>query len=152
MYLIARMTERARGQAILRTIRESPDPAGTDQLFLDTLPAVVAAALTPPDIARLREQLRQQPPPRGLLTRNDVAVSAAIGLLVVLSTFPIVIPFIVMQNLEAALRTSNAIAIAMLFATGWSLGQYSGRRGWGMALTMVVVGVVVVGLAMWLGG
>ena len=152
MHLIARMTERARDQAILRTIRESPDPTATDRLFLDKLPPAVVAALTPPDIARVREHLRRQSPSRALLTRNDVAVSAAIFLLVVLSTFPIVIPFIVMQNLERALRTSNAIAIAMLFGTGWSLGTYGGRRGWRMGLTMVVVGVGLVGLAMLLGG
>jgi VIT1/CCC1 family predicted Fe2+/Mn2+ transporter len=152
MHLIATMTERAREVAILRTIRESADTAVADQLLLDVLPPVVGAALSAPDVARLRERLNGQSLPRPLLTRADLTAAGAIFLLVFLSTFPIVIPFVIMDNLEVALRTSNAIAIAMLFATGWSLGRYSGRSGRVMGLTMVVVGVALVGLAFLLGG
>jgi VIT1/CCC1 family predicted Fe2+/Mn2+ transporter len=152
MHLIATMTERARSRAILGTIRESVDVGAADQLVIDLLPPVVAVALSPPDVARLRERLNGQSLPRTLLTSSDVTAAAAIFLLVFLSTFPIVIPFLVTDTLEVALRTSNAIAIAMLFATGWSLGTYSGRSGRVMGLIMVVVGVVLVGLAFLLGG
>jgi len=152
MHLIATMTERAREVAILRTIRESADTAVADQLVLDVLPPVLVPALCAPDVARLRERLNGQSLPRTFLTRTDVIKAAAIFLLVFLSTFPIVIPFLVTQNLEVALRTSNAIAIAMLFATGWSLGTYSGRSGRVMGLIMVVVGVALVGVAFLLGG
>ena len=40
-----------------------------------------------------------------------------------LSTFPVVIPFIFMSNVGPALRVSNAIAIVMLFLTGYAFGR-----------------------------
>ena len=49
-------------------------------------------------------------------------------LLVFLSTFPVVIPFLFMKNAGPALRVSNAIAIAMLFVTGYAFGRITGRR------------------------
>jgi integrase len=51
-----------------------------------------------------------------------------------------------------ALRISNAIAIGMLFMTGWVFGRITGRRPWVMGLAMVALGAVLVGLTMALGG
>ena len=44
-------------------------------------------------------------------------------LLVFLSTFPLVVPFIFIQDIGRALRASNGIAILMLFLGGFALGQ-----------------------------
>jgi VIT1/CCC1 family predicted Fe2+/Mn2+ transporter len=52
----------------------------------------------------------------------------------------------------AALRTSNVIALAMLFITGWSVGQYAGRPGWRTGLMMVLTGIMLVAITMALGG
>ena len=73
-------------------------------------------------------------------------------LLVFLSTFPVVIPFLFMKNALLALRVSNAIAIVMLFATGYAFGRITGRRPWMMGIAMVILGAVLVGLTMALGG
>ena len=56
------------------------------------------------------------------------------------------------RNVVTALRASNAIAIVMLFITGWSLGRYAGRPGWRAGLGMVAVGIALVALTMALGG
>jgi hypothetical protein len=40
------------------------------------------------------------------------------GLIMVLSTFPVVIPLIAMRRAAPALRVSNRIAIALLFVAG----------------------------------
>jgi VIT1/CCC1 family predicted Fe2+/Mn2+ transporter len=73
-------------------------------------------------------------------------------LLVFLSTFPIVIPFLVVEDTGVALRTSNAVALAMLFVAGWAVGNYAGRPGWRTGLAMVLLGVVLVGITIALGG
>ena len=77
---------------------------------------------------------------------------AAVFLLVFLSTFPVVIPFIFMKDAWVALRVSNLIAIAMLFLTGWAFGRITGRPPWIMGVSMVVLGAILVGLTMALGG
>jgi len=64
----------------------------------------------------------------------------------------VVIPFIVMRNAMPAMRVSNAIAVAMLFATGYTYGRLTGYRPVGMGISMVVLGTVLVGVTMALGG
>ena len=49
-------------------------------------------------------------------------------LLVFLSTFPVVIPFIFMKDIKLALRISNGIAIVLLFLVGYSFGRHIGRH------------------------
>ena len=73
--------------------------------------------------------------------------------LVVLSTFPVVIPFILMQNAVAALRLSNAIAIAMLFVARLCLRPVSldvAHGYWGLPWYFSVFSLV--GLTKTLGG
>ena len=73
-------------------------------------------------------------------------------LIVFVSTFPVVIPFIFMQNVGPALRVSNAIAIVMLFLTGYAFGRMTGRHPWLVGIAMVVLGSMLVGMTMALGG
>jgi VIT1/CCC1 family predicted Fe2+/Mn2+ transporter len=47
---------------------------------------------------------------------------------------------------------SNAVAIAMLFACGFSLARYGGFRPWITGFSMVLLGMVLVGIAIALGG
>ena len=65
-------------------------------------------------------------------------------LLVFLSTFPVVIPFIVFQDVHP-LRASNAVAIAMMFAAGHYLARHGGYRPLLTGASVVVLGVVLVG-------
>ena len=51
-----------------------------------------------------------------------------------------------------ALRVSNAIAIVMLFLTGYAFGRMTGRRPWLVGIAMVAVGSALVGMTMALGG
>ena len=78
--------------------------------------------------------------------------AAGVFLLVFLSTFPVVIPFIFMKDVKLALRVSNAIAIALLFLTGYSFGRHIGRHAVGTGIAMVVLGGALVALTIALGG
>jgi VIT1/CCC1 family predicted Fe2+/Mn2+ transporter len=73
-------------------------------------------------------------------------------LLVFLSTFSIVIPFLVFGNAHVAMRASNLVAIVMLFAAGYMLGRHGGYHPWRTGLSMVVLGVVLVAITIALGG
>jgi len=154
MYLLANFTARARGLATLRALREGHRSPATHGRVLEALPPLIAAVLTPIEVDSLCDRLNRLPEPAALvsLNRADLLGAAGVFLLVFLSTFPIVIPFVVVRDAPVALRASNAIAIAMMFATGWSLGRYSGRSGWGTGLGMVALGLLLVGITMALGG
>jgi predicted membrane protein (TIGR00267 family) len=68
------------------------------------------------------------------------------------STFPVVIPFIVMRDTMAAMRVSNAIGIGMLFVTGYACGRLTRPHPFRTGLAMVALGLVLVGITMALGG
>jgi VIT1/CCC1 family predicted Fe2+/Mn2+ transporter len=90
--------------------------------------------------------------PVPLLGREDFIGALGVFLMVVLATFPVVIPFAVMQNTELALRVSNGIALLTLFAAGWMLGRYAGGRGWLAGTVMAALGTVLVLVIVALGG
>jgi len=154
MYLMANLSARARGLATVRALRGGCRDDVGHVLLLDALPPVVASVLTPVEVETLRRRLAGMPEPSRLvpLNRADYRGATAVFLLVFLSTFPIVIPLLVIRNVAIALRASNAVAIVMMFAAGWSLGRYTGRSGWGAGLTMVALGLVLVGITVALGG
>jgi VIT1/CCC1 family predicted Fe2+/Mn2+ transporter len=71
---------------------------------------------------------------------------------VFLSTFPVALPFVFMDDAARALRTSNAIAVVMMLVAGAAYGRSVGRSPWIVGVAMVVLGVVLVSMTMALGG
>jgi hypothetical protein len=103
------------------------------------------------------ERVRARPDPLGDPTRPRLSLHDWLGAvvvftLVVLSTFPLVIPFILMSNPGRAIRASNLIAIVMLFGCGMQLGHYARWRPWRTGAAVAAVGVVLVALTVALGG
>ena len=137
----------------LRITGESPSKKRRVLDPVDALPPIVASNVDPDEFEGLRARLAKLPePPVAHLRRDDWLGAVAVFLLVFLSTFPVTIPFIVMRNAVPALRVSNAIAIALLFATGYAFGRLTGRAPAIVGIAMVVLGSVMVGLTIALGG
>jgi len=110
-------------------------------------------ALTERGAERLRvRQAETKDLPSPSLTRDDWRGALGVFLLVLLSTFPVVIPFLLVGNVLRAVRLSNLIAIVMLFVCGYALAKHGGLSPWRTGLSMVLLGVVLVGIAIALGG
>jgi VIT1/CCC1 family predicted Fe2+/Mn2+ transporter len=154
MYLMGCLADRARSLATLRAVRAANDPQKAKRLITEALPAVVASALGAPEFEGIRRHLERlpEPPTHPRLTKRDWAGAAAVFLLVVLATCPVVLPFAFMQNAMRAQRISNAIAICLLFLTGYAFGRCTGYHPRGMGVVMVAVGGVLVGITILLGG
>ncbi len=153
-YLMSRLAERGRALVMFRAVRRAADPDSAHRILADALPPAIASILDPADFERLRQRLQALPESRGQtrLERDDWKGAVGVFSLVFLTTFPVVIPFIVVNTVSVALRLSNAVAIVMLFLTGYAFGRLTGRRAWPRGLAMVVIGVVLVGLTIALGG
>jgi hypothetical protein len=89
---------------------------------------------------------------RPRLRAEDWRGALGVCLLVFLSTFPVALPFLVMDNAPRALRASNAVAVAMLFLVGAAYGRAIGRSPRIVGAGMVVLGAVLVALTIALGG
>jgi VIT1/CCC1 family predicted Fe2+/Mn2+ transporter len=154
LYLMGCLAERSRRLMTLRAVRGAETPERARALLADALPPDIASIVEPAELEGIRARLARlpDPPVRARMTKDDWTGAAAVFLLVFLSTFPVVIPFIVMRNAMPAMRVSNAIAVAMLFMTGYTYGRLTGYRPVGMGIVMVVLGMVLVGITMALGG
>jgi hypothetical protein len=153
MYLMARINETGRNILMVRTVRTaSPDAAY--RTIAEALPPLLASALTPEQLELMRQKLLllPEPPQRPQLDRRDGLGALAVFLLVFLSTFPVVIPFLFVGDPRSALRASNAVAIVMLFLCGYAFGRCAGLRPWLMGLLMIAIGIALVGIAVALGG
>ena len=154
LYLMGCLAEKGRGLLTFRAVRKATDPKEAQRLIADALPPVVASILQPAELETMSQRLKElpEPPEHARLRREDWLGAVGVFLLVFLSTFPVVIPFIFMHNAGPALRVSNAIAIVMLFLTGYAFGRMTGRHPWLVGISMVVLGLILVGLTMALGG
>ena len=154
LYLMGCLAEKGRSLMTFRAVRKATDPQQAQRLIADALPPVVASILQPAELEAMHQRLKQlpEPPDRARLSKDDWLGAVGVFLLVFLSTFPVVIPFMFMQNAGPALRVSNGIAIVMLFLTGYAFGRMTGRHPWLMGISMVVLGAVLVGMTMALGG
>jgi len=154
LYLMGCLAERSRRLMTVRAVRTADTPERARGLLADALPPEIAAIVEPDELEGIRARLVRlpEPPARAHMTKEDWRGAAGVFLLVFLSTFPVVIPFIVMRNAVPALRVSNAIAVAMLFMAGYTYGRLTGYRPVGMGIAMVLLGAVLVGLTMALGG
>jgi hypothetical protein len=102
------------------------------------------------DIARV---VARSAPPKNRITREDLWGALASFWLVVLSTIPAAIPFLVFRDQPRfALRVSNGLLIALIFIVGHRWARYTGGSGWRAGFALALVGCALVAIAVALGG
>jgi VIT1/CCC1 family predicted Fe2+/Mn2+ transporter len=153
MYLIRTRVERMRNFALAAQVAGADVERARD-VIAATLPEHVAAIAGPDEIEGMRRRLVERPPPRKpALTGRDFLAAVAIFLTVVIATFPVVIPFLLSDNLARAMNASRVITLAMLFVTGYTLGRYAGEpRPFFVGAFAAAFGAVLILAVIALGG
>jgi VIT1/CCC1 family predicted Fe2+/Mn2+ transporter len=91
-------------------------------------------------------------PKRQHVKKDDVLGGAASFLISFMVVLPTMVPFVLSLKLDLAIRLSNIIAVAMLFIVGYVSGGREGMNRIRWALTITVLGVVIVAVTILLGG
>ena len=91
-------------------------------------------------------------PDRPALGRDDALAAVAIFFIVVAATFPVVIPFAVIADVDTAKNVSRILALAMLFVGGLGLGRYAGYGSLRTGFVMAGLGAALVVAIIALGG
>jgi VIT1/CCC1 family predicted Fe2+/Mn2+ transporter len=153
MYLVRAATERSRNRVLLKRI-VGMDVDTAHRLIMKALPDHVAAITGPDEIEGMRRcLLGLRPEARAILRPRDYLEAVGIFLLVVIATFPVVAPFLIMSNAALALRASHAITLAMLMLAGFALGRHAGyAKPLRTGVLMAVFGAVLIGAVKALGG
>jgi hypothetical protein len=154
LYLMGSLAERGRNLKTYFAVRQAANPAQAHGLIAQALPPVLASVLEPRELEDVRKRLVGLPEPSGRarLTGSDWRGAFGVFWLVFLSTFPVSVPFIVMNDAMRALRASNAVAVVMLFAMGLAYARLVGAPAIVFGVSMVALGSVLVALTIALGG
>jgi VIT1/CCC1 family predicted Fe2+/Mn2+ transporter len=153
MYLVRTVTERSRNRTLARELASLAPAAGQQRLGRE-LPEHVAAITGPNELDAMRQHLLALPlDDRPILARDDWMAALGIFLLVVLATFPVVLPFMVIADAKSAMTASQAVTVVMLFFTGLMLGRHGGHpRPLVTGIAAALLGVIVIAAVKALGG
>jgi hypothetical protein len=154
MYLVRTVTERGRFFTLAREVRAAPDTEFGRRVIERSLSRVAAGLLASAEVEAVRRRIvaLSTLPARPTLKWDDVLGALGIFLIVVASTFPVVMPFLLMSDVGTAKNVSRAIALAMLFFGGLALGRFAGYGSWKVGFMMAGLGTALVVAINALGG
>jgi hypothetical protein len=161
IYMLTCVAERGEAQRMLKAVKEAPDEttaiAAVADQFDSTLEPVMGEAERQEVYCDVLHHLRDnESKPEGAkpegVKREDVYGAIATVMMAVVATLPVVIPFLFIRDPFAALRASNLIAIAMLFIAGYRWAKHAGGKPLKIGLLLAGIGVVMVLVAIPLGG
>ena len=147
-------SQRARFYRALRSARTEAEALATvqEEFGLEDEPL----AIVPEDRARLYEAIltlsARAAPARARLLRRDLSAALTVFLLVSATALPGVIPFLLIEDSDLALRLSNTVLILLLFIGGYRWGHYTDAPPWRVGLVVMFLGVSMVLVAVALGG
>jgi len=153
MYLVNAQVERNHRHKVLAELQATADRPEFPARIAHLLPDRLAAALTDDTIDRMRVAARAPHPPlpRGW-PAAELLAALLICILVFVSTLPLVVPLLLIDEPRVALPVSHGVGVAMLFFLGWRLGGWTGRPPAMSGTLMAAIGVVLAGICVALGG
>src|SRR5687768_5178661 len=154
MYLMSSLSDQAADSRTMRAIRTAATPGEASLAIARVLPPLVASVIAPAELQRITGELARAPTPteRPRLQSRHWLGAAAVFLLVVSSTIPVVLPFVLLHDATVALRLSNGIAVLLMFIAGYAFGRLAGYKPLVTAGSMVLLGALLVAVTIALGG
>jgi hypothetical protein len=155
MYLVRTATARGKSLSLIRSVRGAGADARAGQALIEeSLAPGLSHLVTRTELEAVRQRILalRDVPARPRLNQGDVLAALAVFLLVVIATFPVVIPFALMTDVGVAKSVSRGVALGMLFFCGFTLGQHAGYGGWRAGIKMVLLGTLLVVAIHLLGG
>ena len=156
MYVMGCLFERSRQARFIRKVRSTPVAEHAIALFRRELDPKLEAVTSQEARTRLYADMvataRQAEPLPTKVTKEDVYGGIASFALVFFTTVPAVLPFLFIDDLHRALRTSNFLLIGLLFLTGWRWAHETTANPWIVGTTIMEFGTLLVVVAIALGG
>jgi len=154
MYVMNVLFERGRRSLAVQHLEASTGPAQTRGALGEMLPEPYVESLSAAELDSLRRKVVGQPGlrPDPRVGGEDLLGALGVFLLVVGSTFPVALPFLVVDDLARAKAISRGLSLLLLFLGGYAAGRYAGLRPVRMGLAMLGIGAVLVATVSALGG
>jgi VIT family len=156
MYVMNCITVRNGKMRLIEAVQRAPDAASALSLVSNEIEPELQELLDPDDAEQMNRSMLKHIAhvriSRTKLTKEDLYGAVACFWLVFISCLPAALPFFFFSRPHLALRVSNCLLIALLFFVGQKWAQYAGTSRLVAGLAMVALGLVLVGVAILLGG
>jgi hypothetical protein len=153
-YLMGTIFSRGHGLSVLKKLKFSKDIEISRNLLKGELPIYLTTILKPKEVDSINERLvkLESLPRKKIISSTDLRAAVLIFLLVFACTFPVALPFALIQNTAVALRISNLVALLILFFGGISVGKYAGFKPIWTGTIIMFLGIILVAITIALGG
>ena len=156
MYVMNRMAERSVRSRLIRAIQAAPSEGVALDMIRNEVDPELESLARPEDREILYratlKNLAQDRVLRTTLKKDDFYGGLVCFWLVFVSCLPAAAPFLIFSEPTRALRVSNFLLLAMLFAVGYKWAAYANASRLLFGLAMVAIGLALVGVAVLLGG
>ena len=154
MYLVRTITTRGRKITTMLAVRKAPDAASGVKVLREAMPPLARTLMSDAELEAIRMRLIAMTtlPDKPHLHGQDWLGALGIFVIVVATTFPVALPFVIIKDLPLAMLISRVLTIAMLFGGGFALGRFAGYGGWKEGLSMTALGLALTVAIIALGG
>jgi len=153
IYLIHQITGRAKRLTLALKVQTASDKSVAIKALRNALPSHMESIVTDKELEAIRARIAVTSLPAAPeLSRDDFLGALGVFLIVVLSTFPVALPFVLINDISTALLVSRVLSLVMLFGGGFALGRYAGYSGWKSGFGMVGLGTALTAAIIALGG
>jgi VIT1/CCC1 family predicted Fe2+/Mn2+ transporter len=157
LFLVGHLFDRGRMRALGLAVRQASTVPGATQLVAGELDEILVPVTTDAERGALYERIA------GNLRSTTAAAAKRLGKeewlgawasfwLVFLTSLPAAVPFLLIDDAQFALRVSNGVLLALLFATGYWWSRFTLGKPWLVGLGFLAGGVGLVAVAIALGG
>ena len=156
LYVLACAFERGRVQRIGYEVRKARNPDQARRLVAGELDELLAPLTDPQQrdalYSAIVQRVKTEPTLPEPVTREDLLAGLESGLLVFGCSIPAVLPFLVFDQPQVALRVSNTILLALMYYLGYRHARHTLAKPWIAGFVFLLAGLFLVVLTIRLGG
>lgn len=157
LYLVGQLFDRGRLQRLGLAVARTHHRTDAVTLIAEELNPLLGGVLSPRETEALYERivdniLRKTERKKNSITRDDWLGALVSFFLVVITSLPAAIPFLLIDDARLALRVSNAVLVALLFFSGYWWARYTVSKPWIAGVVFLLIGTALVVTAIALGG
>jgi hypothetical protein len=158
MYVMNCVTVRTGKIRLVEAVRRAPNTNAALELIQREIEPELQELVHPEEAKAFSESVLQHlnnahiNRSRSALTKDDIYGAIACFWLVFFSCLPASLPFLIFSRPHFALRVSNFLLIGLLFLVGQKWAHYAGVNRLLAGSALVAIGLVLVGIAILLGG
>ncbi len=156
LYIMGKVFVRSRRVRLARAIKAAPDEVTALAAIRGEMEADLEPITQEGDRYRLYrgvyELITRSELPRTRVTRDDLIGAVTVFFLVFMTALPAAAPFLLVSDSWLALRLSNLLLTILLFVVGYLWARHTIANPWFAGVGVMALGIVLVVVAIALGG